>query len=523
MVSLIERIENNSDLNSVEKDLRFLASNKRTLQVSELIDKAIEKCKKLGNKKTLVLLYGHKILIIYNYRENIQLASDIIDEMLYVSEEIEFKEGMAWALSYKWYIEKFKGNKKASTQALVKAMSIIRNTKCNDEYIYNFVQYSYAMERWLEEHDTSIIKILEECLDFYYNNGFYRSFAQSLGFLGIIHIRYQNSKEILYMSKKIIANRTFFNSLQSDIQGIIYYFIGLGYLLNANLSFAETYFSESDRILKPQYKKTIYFSNYIILQSHIATVKALQGRLEESLIVTKEVEKLLEQDFFNKNLELNTKKQIFHTLNLNKFYVYSRFKEFNSKEMQDLIEEIYEGCKNLYSDFMLLSEFILNANLEYAKMKNLITSDNFSLNRVKHIISFIIQKRDSKEESNDRKHLQRIEILNKRERNEKTTFIENALADLLIAQQLFLLKQYEEIYALLRKYEKQLHRIEVLELRVFMEAFIQVGAYKNGDSLGPALQYMAIKKCRQYGFSRLENNLLDYLNMQRNDALRLSS
>ena len=68
--------------------------------------------------------------------------------------------------------------------------------------------------------------------------------------------------------------------------------------------------------------------------------------------------------------------------------------------------------------------------------------------------------------------------------------------------------------------KNNLHKIEVLEMRVFMEAFIQVGAYKNGDPLGPALQYMAIKKCRLYGFSKLENNLLDYLNMQKKDALR---
>jgi len=53
-----------------------------------------------------------------------------------------------------------------------------------------------------------------------------------------------------------------------------------------------------------------------------------------------------------------------------------------------------------------------------------------------------------------------------------------------------------------------------------MEAFIQVGAYKNGDPLGPALQYMAIKKCRNYGFSRLEDTLLNYLQLQQNEIAR---
>ena len=119
--------------------------------------------------------------------------------------------------------------------------------------------------------------------------------------------------------------------------------------------------------------------------------------------------------------------------------------------------------------------------------------------------------------------MNRISALKRRPVEERMTFTEKAFADLLAAQEYYKINRFAEISPLLKKYENNLHKIEVLEMRIFMEAFIQVGAYKNGDPLGPALQYMAIKKCRQYGFSRLENNLLDYLNMQRNDALRLLS
>ncbi len=102
------------------------------------------------------------------------------------------------------------------------------------------------------------------------------------------------------------------------------------------------------------------------------------------------------------------------------------------------------------------------------------------------------------------------------------TNVERAFADLLAAQEYYKINRFAEIYPLLKKYENQTQKIEVLELRVFMEAFIQVGAFKNGDPLGPALQYMAIKKCRNYGFSRLENKLLDYLDMQRRDIRSLA-
>ncbi|MBY8999312.1 MAG: hypothetical protein KGD64_00150 [Candidatus Heimdallarchaeota archaeon] len=117
-------------------------------------------------------------------------------------------------------------------------------------------------------------------------------------------------------------------------------------------------------------------------------------------------------------------------------------------------------------------------------------------------------------------HTQNINSIKKRATTNKTTFTEYTYTGLLIVQQLFSLKRYAEIFPLLKQYENRLQRIEVLEMSIFMEAFTQVGAYKDGDPLGPALQYMAIKKCRLYGFSRLENKLLNYLQLQHKEITR---
>ncbi len=42
-----------------------------------------------------------------------------------------------------------------------------------------------------------------------------------------------------------------------------------------------------------------------------------------------------------------------------------------------------------------------------------------------------------------------------------------------------------------------------------MEAFIQVGKFRNGDPLAPALHFMSIKRCREHKFGRLEGILLN--------------
>ena len=156
-----------------------------------------------------------------------------------------------------------------------------------------------------------------------------------------------------------------------------------------------------------------YSTCYIILHSHLITVKALQGKIEHTWRIVKEVEELLDQEFFAKNLDLNTKNQIRHTLNLNKFYVCTQSKDFDSEEMKELIEEIFIGCKNLYSNFMLLSEFLLNSNLPSSKLEELLVKDYFSINRVKHIISFVLLKRKEKNTCN-KQVLQGIEVLERK-------------------------------------------------------------------------------------------------------------
>jgi hypothetical protein len=323
------------------------------------------------------------------------------------------------------------------------------------------------------------------------------------------------------LSNQILANRSLFENLPPDVRGIIYYFTAWGHILNANLAMAESYFNEAYNVLKPIYKDSIYFSNFLILHPYLATVKGLQGKTEQAYTLIKEAYILLQTDYMKKNLDQNTEKQIVHNLNLVNFYNISRLGKYDHQEHKELIGEIFKNCKSQYSDFMVYSEFILNSNLDSAKLKQLLEIDNFSINRVKHLIEFMLEKQNLDTEINQEQiDLNCIAILEKREKTNKTTFMENAYADILITQQLFSLRRFAEISPLLKQYENRLNRIEVLEMRIFMEAFIQVGAYKNGDPLGPALQYMAIKKCRMYGFSRLENTLLNYINLQQKDALK---
>ncbi len=53
MEKQIEAIKNSEDLWSAVKSLQLFASNERSLGVSELVDKTIEKCRLLDDKKSI--------------------------------------------------------------------------------------------------------------------------------------------------------------------------------------------------------------------------------------------------------------------------------------------------------------------------------------------------------------------------------------------------------------------------------------------------------------------------------------
>ncbi len=436
--TLREEIMECKNTNQLIQKLCILASNEKSTDVVDILQIALKKAQQKSDKKSEVILLGLKIAQLFDKIADISLVKEMVQKMQRLSTEINYQNGLAFSYTFVWYIERLNGNIKESREAINKASKLSNESIEKDDYIHHICLYTLAFDKWIEDHDILAAELFEICYDYFYQNGYYRSLSQTIGILSIIYTRTHSSNKILESCENLLSKQSLFKALPLDVKGISYYFTGLGHMLNMNLHFAEYFFKEAYTILNPIYENSIYFSNYVVMLSFLSTVTALQGKLEQSNKMIKELENLLKQEFFVKNLDISTKTQIHHTLNLNKFYVYSRLKYFDSEEMQDLIKGIFTGSKTLYSNFLLMSEYLLNSNLEQVKLEELLATNNFSINRVKHIISFVLIKK--KEDVIEQQFLERIEIVSDRERTTKTTFIENAFSDLLIAQQLYSLK-----------------------------------------------------------------------------------
>ncbi|MHA1345059.1 MAG: hypothetical protein ACTSVO_00560 [Candidatus Heimdallarchaeaceae archaeon] len=501
------------DLSKIMSELRSLCANEKSPDVLEVLDMALDISKSSSNLKQIVDLYELKIKQLYHLQENLPIVEELLEKMIQVAESINYIEGLALSLQIKGYNEFLKGNREKSSTHINRAIELLKGIKQVDSYAYIICNYSFAVNKWLSTRDFNVASILEECVEYFYSNSYYHGLAVALGVLSIIYQQTQNKEKSMKLLKRIISDINFLSKMPREIQSIIHFYIGFSHGLCFNLNKAETHLLESHDILKSLYQDSIYSGYYLTALSHLTKTYALQGNLELALDQMKKVEELLEEEIAVRNLDSFNKSQIIHTFNLTKFYIQSRLHDFTVEKFHDLIQTIISNVGTYHSNAIMLSELLLSANFTKEELQDIRNLNNPSTKRVEHILDFLI----GKESHDDKQTLQKINTLKRRPVEERMTSVEKAFADLLAAQEYYKINRFAEIYPLLKKYENQTHKIEVLEMRVFIEAFIQVGKFKNGDPLGPALQYMAIKKCRNYGFSRLENRLLVYLDMQRRD------
>ena len=510
-ISLVNSIES---LNRIITKLRIIAANDKNSEVSDLIDSLLEKCRNLNHEKAIVDLLELQFKQKFYLRNNPEELLPIVEEMVKLSSRNQYTEGLALAYISKWGLERLKGDKVASVNALSKAKEAVNNLN-SKSYAYHISKYSIAIHEWLTSHDVGVDHTLEECNTYFLSHGYYRGFAMGLGVLMIVYQQSQNKIKSLEFIENIIRDTSILNKLPADIKSIIYYFFGVSNKLSFYLRRAEGYLTRNKDHLRFIHQNNIYSGYYLRGLAHLASCYALQGKLELAYNQMKEVDELIDEGVASRNLDTFSRKQIEHDFSLTKFYIFSRLQNVQHEELDELISDIYKEITNHHSDAMLLSEFLLNANLsrkQLIRIKNLNTP---STKRVEHILDFLITKKTNMKE---KQVMELVFALKRRPVEERMTLEERAFADLLAAQEYFRIGRFTEIYPLLRKYENQLDQIEVLELRLFMEAFIQIGAHKNGDLMGPIYQYFAIKKCRLHKFTKLENKLLNYLDIQAKQA-----
>ncbi len=331
----IKLVKTKEDLRRFIDALRIIAANEKSEGVRDLINETIKKSLEIEDGISRIHLYELEIKQIFHQTTELPKAEKKLIKMKKQSIEQNYKDGLILSLSIEWGIEKLKGNKENSRRAITQCMTLLGNNNATDEYVYHICRYIYATEQWIDEHNYQCSNILEGLIPYFHRKGFHRSIAQILGMLLIIYQHTQNEAKASYISEQLFSKKYQISQQSDDFQVMSYYLAGVGQLLGHNLKQAENLFNESYVLLNKQLQQSSYYAYYYIrLLSHIAIVQALQGKIALSYENIGKVEKLLEDDFFSKNMDPYSKKQVPHTLNLIKFYVKSRLYGFKTENIQ---------------------------------------------------------------------------------------------------------------------------------------------------------------------------------------------
>ncbi|MCG3224841.1 MAG: hypothetical protein H7647_10265, partial [Candidatus Heimdallarchaeota archaeon] len=373
----IKKVQNIENFRVLVRKIQLISYNKKAdKEILRIIESSIKKGLQLDDKISLTQLFSLKISQLHHLSENIPIVMRLNDKILSLSESINYNEGIALFYAHRWYIEKFNGNKEEADIAIKKSIQVLNKIENPDKLTSNICKYTYAVELWLEENNPQSASILEECVDFFHKEGFYRSLVQALTVLFVIYQDTQNRKGALKATQKLLSNKIPFDNLPNDIQAISYYFIGLSHKLQLNLSLAERYLEKARKILKETFEKSIYSFYYIPVLTHLSTVLALQGEIEQSLELIKTAETLLQGKIFSNYSDPISSRQLKHSFNLVNFYIKSRIYDSASDEIIGLIDNIYTDCKINYSNAIMLTEFLLNAHLNHEQLIELKNTNN---------------------------------------------------------------------------------------------------------------------------------------------------
>lgn len=168
-------------------ELRSLCANEKSIDVLEIIDIALDISKSSSDLKQVVDLYELKIKQLYHLQENLPIVEKLLKKMIQVAESTNYVEGLALSLQIKGYVEFIKGNREKSNTHINCAIELLKGLKQVDSYVYTICNYSFAVNKWLSCRDFNVADILEECVEYFYSNGFYHGLAMGLGVLSIIY------------------------------------------------------------------------------------------------------------------------------------------------------------------------------------------------------------------------------------------------------------------------------------------------------------------------------------------------
>lgn len=372
----INQIHTLPELKEYLLDLKFVCANERSLKLSKLLLRIINKTKKMENHCVLFELCWLYYLQTYFHTQKLEQTEELLREMRRIVENNDDKEKQAIIHLASSLLEKLKGNERLSYDEISKAMKLI--STCQKNYPDTFHQILYTHSFFISLRDqnySKAIKEIKECISYYFKSN------NSLGLIKAIFLllRFYTLSGEENKSDELLQWVFEHEKIQERIidahYSLLYGFVGTISAIVNKIENAIDYLSKAyTKILEKDLQIELMY-DYTEIVRLLSRCYSYKGQFEHAYNLIVELISFMESDFVKENYYNLGIKRIYFSSYYTFLFIFVQLDLDISTLQDDKLKQVHEYITSLLTETEISKKLVLDATLDEEAMKILLESE----------------------------------------------------------------------------------------------------------------------------------------------------
>jgi len=500
----IDNISTLTDLRKVVSDLLELTRRLSPKESKQLIDKILLKSKQLNDIQSQVMVYYVKHIHIFGLLRKSGEILELAEEMSTLSEQIDFKEGIALYYIVRWGIEKLQGNIEEATIMRKTSMEIIDSLTNPDPMISYWIKYSYAVGEWTEARNPLAAKMLEDCMLFFRNREHYSSEINTVIFLANIYSKTNKKYELFNIVQEIMGNDDLFHYYPKHVLGRFHHYLGLMFLSKGDKELAEMHLFSSTQLFKRYGHSANYIYDYISGLSILARIYATSGKLDGVHDILTELKEIVDEGELYQQLSKQFVNNLVSSITITQFYM-----TFHKRNNYTI--DFQENVKNLllrYQNFILLpemlTELMVYSGIEIEELSDL-KKEKLSNDFLIKVIDFLLALQNPDISNTEKRIRNASKILDLPSKNAVKEGFGIIFGDMILSKLYLSIGKYEDFKTIIKKYLNKTDKITNVSLRILAESMEAIYKFLQAEKSDKAIERLSkiITECEEKNLTRM--------------------
>ncbi len=512
MVALITKLED-LDIDNISKqtDLREVVSNLLELtrrlppeESKQLIEKISLKSKQLNDVKSQVIVNYVKHLGIFGLlRKNGEIL-ELANEIITLSEKIDYKEGKALYYIIMWGVEKLQDNIEKAIIMRKTSLEIIDSLESPDLMVSNWIRYSYAVGEWTESRNPSSAKMLEDCMLFFRSREHYSSEINAVTLLANIYSKTNQNDELFNIVQEIMGNDSLFKYYPKHVLGRFHFLLGQMFLSRGDKELAEMHLFSSTQLFKRFGHTSNHIYDSLSGLSILARIYATSGKLDKVHDILTELKKIVDEGDLYQKLSKQFVNSLVSSITITQFYMTFHKRNNYTIDFQVDVKSLLLKYQNFILLPEMLTELMVYSGIEIDELIDL-KKEKLSNNFLKRVIDFLLALQNPDVTSTDQRIKNASKILDLSSKNIVREGFGRIFSDMILSKLYLSSGRYEEFKTTMKKYIFKTDKITNISLRIMAQSMEAIYKFLQSDKAEKAIERLSviISECEEKNLTRM--------------------